>query len=190
MLLSLFTLIVGSIADLLALALLSRFALQWAPTLFRAPFGRFIAALTDWAVIPGRKLVPGLFGLDMASVVLAWLIQALYIGLLLGIVGLRGAALPLPVVALLAGLIETLRLGVYLAMALIIVAAVFSWVNPHAPIAPAIRRLAEPLLRPVRRVVPAIGGVDLSPLFVLLALQALLIVLGHVRGSLLPFVVS
>ena len=190
MLLSLFSLIVGGIADLLALALLVRFAMQWAPTLFRSPLGNFIAAVTDWAVLPARKLVPGLFGLDMASLVLAWLAQSLYIGVLLAITGLHGgASIGAPGVALVTGLVETLRLGAYLAMALIIVSAVFSWVNPHAAIAPAVHRLAEPLLRPFRRVIPLVGGVDLSPLFALLALQALLIVLGSARASLLPFLI-
>ncbi len=188
MLLSLFMLIVGSAADLLALALLTRFAMQWAPTLYRSPLGNFIAAVTDWAVLPARRLVPGLFGLDMASFVLAWLAQSLYVGVLLGVTGLHGGtSIGALGVALVAGLVETLRLGVYLAMALIIVSAVFSWMSPHAAIAPAVHRLAEPLLRPFRRVIPLIGGVDLSPLFALLALQALLIVLGSARASLLPF---
>lgn len=187
MLFSLFTLIVGSIADLLTLALLTRFAMQWAPALFRSPLGNFVAAVTDWAVLPARKLVPGLFGLDMASLALAWLAQALYIGVLLGITGLHGGiSVGALGVALIAGLVQTLRLGAYLAMALIIVSAVFSWMSPHTPIAPAVHRLVEPLLRPFRRVIPPVGGVDLSPLFALLALQALLIVLGSARASLLP----
>ena len=190
MALSLFSLIVGSIADLLTLALLVRFAMQWAPLLFRSPLGNFIAAVTDWAVRPVRKLVPGLFGLDMASLVLAWLAQAIYIGVLLGFSGLHGGGSVCVLgVALISGLVETIRLGVYLAMALIIISAVFSWVNPHASIAPAVHRLAAPLLRPFRRVIPLIGGVELSPLFALLALQALLIVLRSARAALLPFLV-
>ncbi len=189
MLLSLFTLVVGSLADLLALAFLARFAMQWSPGLFRSPLGRFVAALTDWAVIPARKLVPGLFGLDLASLMPAWLVQAAYLVLFFGLAGFfgeRGAGVI--AIAAVAGLIETLRLGLYLAMAVIIAAAVLSWVNPHAPMAPAIARLAEPLLEPVRRIVPLVGGVDLSPLFVLIGLQALLIVLGHLRGMVVPLV--
>ena len=190
MLISLFTLIVVSLADLLALALLTRFAMQWAPSLFRSPLGNFIAAVTDWAVLPARKMVPGLFGLDMASLVLAWLVQSIYIGVLLAITGLHGGmSVGALGIALIAGLIEALRLGVYLAMASIIISAVFSWMSPHAAIAPAVHRLAEPLLRPFRRVIPLVGGVDLSPLFALLVLQALLIVLGSVRAALLPFLI-
>ena len=145
---------------------------------------------TDWAVLPARKMVPGLFGLDMASLVLAWLVQSIYIGVLLAITGLHGGmSVGALGIALIAGLIEALRLGVYLAMASIIISAVFSWMSPHAAIAPAVHRLAEPLLRPFRRVIPLVGGVDLSPLFALLVLQALLIVLGSVRAALLPFLI-
>lgn len=190
MLVSLFTLVVGSLADLLALAFLARFAMQWSPALFRSPFGRFVAAATDWAVIPARKVVPGLFGLDLASLVPGWLVQAIYVALFLGVAGFTGGMGGTLGVAALAGLVETLRLGLYFAMAVIVVSAVLSWVNPHAPMAPAVTRLAEPLLRPVRRLVPPIGGVDLSPVFVLIGLQALLIVLGHMRGALLPLVLS
>lgn len=188
MLVSLFTLVVGTLADLLALAFLARFAMQWSPGLFRSPFGRFVAAVTDWAVIPARKVVPGLFGLDLASLVPAWLVQATYIALFLGIAGLAGGGMGIGVlgIAAMAGLVETLRLGLYFAMAVIVASAVLSWVNPQAPLAPSITRLAEPLLRPVRRIVPPIGGVDLSPVFVLIGLQALLIMIGHLRGQLLP----
>lgn len=189
MLLSLFTLVVGSLADLLTFAFLARFTMQWSPLLFRSPLGRFVAAVTDWAVIPARKVVPGLFGLDLASLVPAWLVQAVYLVLLFGLIGIfgeRGAGAI--ATAAVAGLIETLKLGLYLAMAIVIAAAVLSWVNPHAPVAPAIARLAEPLLRPIRRFVPLIGGVDLSPLVVLIGLQALLVVLGHLRGALVPLV--
>lgn len=189
MLLSLFTLVVGSLADLLALAFLVRFAMQWSPGLFRSPFGSFIAALTDWAVIPVRKMVPGLFGQDMASLVLAWLVQTLYLALLLAITGLRGGmSVGALGVAVIAGLVATLRLGVLLAMAVIIASAILSWVNPRAPVAPALARLADPLLRPVRRLIPPVGGVDLSPLVVLIGLQAVLVLIGHLQASLLPFI--
>lgn len=188
MLLSLFTLVVGSLCDLLALTFLARFVMQWARAPFRNPFGRFIVAVTDWAVRPVRKLVPGLFGLDLASLLLAWLLQATYVAMVIGITGLHGGATASAIgVVALAGLVETLRLGIYLAMGTVIVAALLSWVNPYAPLAPLFNQLAQPLLRPVRRLIPLVGGVDLSPLVVLLLLQALLVALGFARAALLPF---
>lgn len=186
MLISLFTLIVGSLADLLALAFLARFAMQWLRVPFRNPLGRFVLALTDWAVLPMRKLVPGLFGLDLASLILAWLVQTLFMSVVIGASGIHGGATAAGFgVTLVAGLIETLRLAIYLAMGVVIMSALLSWVNPHAPIAPVFGQLAEPLLRPFRKLVPPIGGVDLSPLGALLLLQAGQTLLGQLRGLLL-----
>jgi YggT family protein len=191
MLISLFTLVVGGICDLLALAFLARFIMQWARAPFANPLGRFVVAITDWAVRPARRLVPGLFGLDFASFLLAWLLQTLFISVVIGATGAYGGATATALgVAALSGLLETLRLAVYLAMGVVLVAALLSWVNPYAPLAPLFNLLARPLLRPVQRLLPPVGGVDLSPLVVLLLLQAVLIVLGSGRAALLPFVTS
>jgi YggT family protein len=74
-------------------------------------------------------------------------------------------------------------------MGVVIVAALLSWINPHAPLAPLFNQLAQPMLRPVQRLIPTIGGVDLSPLAVLLLLQVAQAGLGFGRAALLPFVV-
>lgn len=186
MLISLFTLIVGTLCDLLALAFLARFAMQWARVPFRNPVGRFVLALTDWAVMPMRKVIPGLFGLDLASLIPAWLVQTLFMSVVIGASGVHGGATAAGFgVTLIAGLIETLRLALYLAMGVVIMSAILSWVNPYAPIAPTFAQLAEPLLRPFRRLIPPIGGVDLSPLGALLLLQVGLMLLGRFRDLLL-----
>jgi YggT family protein len=190
MLLSLFTLVFGSLADLLALAFLVRFAMQWARVSFRNPLGGFVIAVTDWAVLPMRKLVPGLFGLDMASFLLAWLVQTLFVSVVVGASGIHGGTTIAAFgVAALSGLVETLRMGVYIAMGVVIVAALLSWINPYAPLAPVVNQLAQPMLRPVQKIVPSIGGIDLSPLVVLLLLQVVLAVLGFSRAALMPIFV-
>ncbi|HTY03509.1 MAG TPA: YggT family protein [Rhodocyclaceae bacterium] len=188
MLLSLFNLVFGTLSDLMAVALLVRFAMQWVRAPFANPVGRFVLAFTDWVVLPARKLVPGLFGLDLASVLLAWLVQTIFISVVIGATGIHGGATAMAFgVALAAGLVETFRLAIYLAMGVVIVAAVLSWVNPWSPIAPVFGLLASPLLRPFQRLIPPIGGVDLSPLVVLLLLQVVLRLLDHFRVVLLPF---
>ena len=191
MLAQLLDLVLGSVCDFLSFAFLARFAMQWARVSFRNPVGRFVIAVTDWAVRPARKLVPGLFGLDLASFLLAWSMQWLYLALLIGITGAYAGAIA-PAMGFAAGvaLLATVRLGIYLAMGVVIVAALLSWINPYAPLAPLFNQLAAPLLRPMQRLLPPIGGLDLSPLFVLLLLQALLIVLGYLRLSVLPFSAS
>jgi YggT family protein len=186
MLAQLLDLVLGWLCDFLSFAFLTRFAMQWARAPFRNPIGQFVVAVTDWAVRPVRKVVPGLFGLDLPSFLLAWLTQLLYFLVMIGLAGGYGAA----PAALVMALFATLRLGVYLAMGVIIVAALLSWINPYAPMAPLFNQLSAPLLRPIQRLVPPIGGLDLSPLFVLLLLQALLIVLGYLHMSLLPLPIS
>ncbi|MCX7163530.1 MAG: YggT family protein [Betaproteobacteria bacterium] len=180
-------LILDTVCGLLTLALLVRFTMQWLRAPFRNPLGQFIVAITDWMVRPLRRLIPGLFGLDMASLLLAWLWQVIYQGIALGFSGvlLAVSSAPVLLVAVLAAL-EVAKISLYLAMGAVLVSAVLSWVNPHAPMADVFNTVARPLLRPFRRVIPPIGGVDLSPLALLLLLQIGLFVIANLRNSVLP----
>ena len=179
--------ILDSVCGFLTLALLARFAMQWAHAPFRNPLGQFIIAVTDWMLRPLRRVIPGLFGLDMASLLLAWFWQVVYQGIALGLSGVLLAVsfAPALVVALLA-LLEVAKISLYLMMGAVLVAAVFSWVNPYAPLADVFNTLTRPLLRPFRRFIPPVGGVDLSPLALLLVLQIALFVVAGLRNSVLP----
>lgn len=179
--------ILDTVCGFMTLALLVRFAMQWARTPFRNPLGQFIIAVTDWMVRPLRRLIPGLFGFDMASLLLAWLWQVAYQGIALGLSGMLLAVTPAPtlVVALLAAL-EVIKMSLYLVMGAVLVSAVFSWVNPYAPLAGVFNTLTNPLLRPFRRIIPPVGGVDLSPLALLLLLQIALFVVAGLRNSVMP----
>jgi YggT family protein len=189
MLVQILLFILDTVCGLMTLALLVRFAMQWARVPFRNPLGQFIVAVTDWMVRPVRRLIPGLFGLDMASLFLAWLWQVAYQGIALGFTGVLLAVSPAPtfVVALLA-LLEVAKIGLYLVIGAVIVSAVFSWVNPYAPLAEVFNTLTRPLLRPFRRVIPPVGGVDLSPLALLLVLQIGLFVIASLRQSVVPMI--
>jgi YggT family protein len=179
--------ILDTICGFLTLALLVRFALQWARASFRNPLGQFIVAVTDWMVRPARRMVPGLFGLDLASLLLAWLWQVIYQGIALGLSGVLFAVTPAPViVVVLLAALEVAKISLYLVMGAVIVSAVFSWVNPHAPLAEVFNTLTRPLLRPFRRFIPLVGGVDLSPLALLLVLQIALFVVAGMRNGVLP----
>lgn len=181
MLAQIVALLLGTAADLLAIGFLARAYLQWARAPFRNPLGRFIAAITDWAVLPLRRLIPGLFGIDLASVFAAWLTQIVFYGVMVGLTGMAAVGPEaMASVAWIAAL-AVLRMTVYLLMGVVIVAAVLSWINPHSPFMALFDALARPLLAPVRRIVPLMGGIDLSPLVVLLLLQVVLIVLASLR---------
>lgn len=188
MLANVLLLIVNTVIGFITLMLLARFFMQWQRVSFRNQIGQFVVTTTDWLVKPLRRFVPGLFGLDMASLLPAWVFQALLVFIELAIreVPLTGGAVGVLLGVWGLGLVELLRMIVYLIFAVVLVSAVLSWVSPHAPAAPVFHSLAAPFLRPFRRVVPTISGVDLSPLALLLVLQILLMVLGGLRGSFAP----
>ncbi|MCF8177472.1 MAG: YggT family protein [Sulfuritalea sp.] len=189
MLTQIFIFILDTVCGLFTLVLLVRFAMQWARTPFRNPLGEFVIAATDWMVRPVRRAVPALFGFDTTSLLLAWLWQVVDQGLMLGLSGVLFAVSPAPtfVVAILAAL-EVVKVGLYLVIGVVVVSAVFSWVNPYAPLAGVFNTLTQPLLRPFRRFIPALGGVDLSPLALLLILQIALFVIASLRHNVLPMI--
>ncbi len=164
-----------------------RFILQWTRAPFRNPIGRFVIALTDWGVLPLRRVVPGFRGLDLASLIMAWLVELAGMLLVLGIFGAHASG-DLVVPALLAAFIETLRTGAYLIIGVTLGVVILSWVNPYAPLAPVFNAVAEPFLRPFRRLIPPIAGLDLSPLFLLLLLQLLLSFLASLKAAALGIV--
>ncbi len=170
------TFIVTTLGDLFAFALLARFILQWVRAPARNQLSEFVAALTNFIVIPTRRVIPGLWGLDLATLLLAWLTEMLKLWLIVEIKGFQiGAVTGVAAVALLAmAAIQLFQLAVYLVMGALILQAVLSWVNPYSPIAPLLNSVTRPFLRPFQQVIPLIGGVDLSPLAALLVCQLLL----------------
>ncbi len=185
MLANILLLVIDVAASFLTLMLLARFFMQWQRISFRNQLGQFVVSTTDWIVRPLRRFIPGLFGLDMASLLPAWVVQVL---LVMFELSLRGAAFSGNTAAVLAGLwgvglIELLRMMIYLVFAVVLGSAVLSWVSPHAPL---LHSIAAPFLRPFRRVIPSIANVDLSPLVLLLVLQIALMVLAGARNGFAP----
>ncbi len=161
--------------ELFIMAVLLRFYAQALRASFRNPIAVFVLALTDWAVKPLRRVVPGLMGLDLASFFVAWWVaMALYLILAL-LAGRANFAAPqfFPMLAVM-GAVILIKLSLYLLIAVVLVQALLSWTNPTHPIRPFFESLSRPFLRPLQRAVPLIGGVDLSPLILLIALQVLL----------------
>jgi YggT family protein len=175
---SIFTLIVDTIAGLLGGVLLLRFWMQVVRVRPPNAFGHFMYQLTDWLVKPLRRLLPGVGGYDWAS-----LIAAILVIVISTAINLLAASAFAPEFLVVLSLMRFIEWVLYGFMGLIIIEAILSWVNPHAPMAPFIRALNDPLMRPLRRVIPLIGGVDLSPLVALLVLQILLRLLTAFIGS-------
>lgn len=168
--------LIETILGLFTIALLLRFYMQWARAPQRNPIADFLNALTNFAVLPARRVIPGWWGLDLATLTLAWLVQLIELVLVLVLSGYGMRADPGQAIAGMALLafVRLIRLGLYVAMAVLIVQAVLSWVNPYSPVAALANVLTRPFLRPFQRVVPTVGNVDLSPLVVIVICQLLL----------------
>jgi len=163
---NIFTLIIETIASVLGGVLLLRFWIQAVRVRPPQQLAQFIFTLSDWAVRPMRRLLPGVGGYDWASLIGAVVVAVICILLELGVRSALSASLIFSLSALL-----FFQWVFYGLIALLIIEAIFSWVNPNAPLAPFVRALNEPLLRPLRRIIPLIGNIDLSPLAALILLR-------------------
>ncbi len=163
--------------DLAATAFWLRFYMQLVRVPFGNPFAQFVVKVTDFAVKPLRRVIPGFFGLDWASLILFFLAELLLVlasHWLVSYPFLAATAQVWPGFMLFA-LAACLRLAIYVTIGLILIQAVLSWTNPFSPVAPVFYALARPVLAPFQRFIPLVGGVDLSPLAAFVVLQLLLI---------------
>jgi YggT family protein len=168
--------IIKTLLDLYLIAFLLRFLLQWSRADFHNPLSQFILRITDPVVRPLRRLVPGWRGHDLSSLVALLLLQLVVTATLLlmatGAIASAGMLLYYAVLRIIVGVV---RLYFFAILAHVIL----SWVSPGHwnPLISVLHSLTQPVLRPIRRFIPTIGGLDLSPLFVLIGLQAVLIML-------------
>ena len=171
--------VLDALIGFLSIALLLRFYMQALRVSFRNQVGAFVVQLTNWLVMPLRKFLPGLFGLDLASLLPAYLLQVV---LLFAAISLRGGVELFTVETLLGpilwqGLLATVRLSIYLLIGALFLQAILSWVSPYSPLAQPIAQLTRPFLRPIQRLVPPIAAIDLSPLIAILLAQLVLMFL-------------
>lgn len=180
--------LIDVVFGLFTYALLLRFVMQVLRAPFRNPVGQAVMALTDWIVKPLRKILPGFKGTDWASLLATYLFQVLWLAAfyvvfgkgfsLLGI----GAAYLLAVAAL--ALVKT---ALWLLIGVVLVQAILSWVAPDGPLAGLLNALTFPFLRPVRKLIPPLGGtLDLSPLIVIVLAQlALMLPVAWLESTLM-----
>ena len=167
------------IASLVAGTCLLRLLMQSQRIPFNQPLGRFVFAMTDWIVLPLRRVVPAWSRWDLSSLLAAWLIKLAQFLALWLLAGAHGHLGLLPLVSL----VGLAQLSVSALSALVLAYALMSWVQPDSVMYYTLERLCEPWLRPLRRIVPLVGGVDLSPLALLLVLQLLGMLLAGMQLS-------
>ena len=172
---SLFEIVIG----LFSFAALLRFLLQLFGAPYRNPVSEFSVSLSDFAVRRLRRVIPGIRGVDYTPLLWAWMLECL---LLIANLSLFGMVRPFELFHFLPwilamGIVTLLRHGLYILMGSVFVLAVLSWVNPYSPVMPAADALTRSFLNPLRRLVPMMGSVDLTPVILMVIFQLTLTIL-------------
>jgi YggT family protein len=177
-------LLIETVFGLFIYVVLLRFWMQALRASFRTPVGQFVVALTSWAVLPARRVIPSFRQYDLASFVVAWLAQIVKMIALYA--AASGGAFVAPGLAMIVwALFELLRYSLHLLILVVIVQVLFSWFNPGSPLAYVFDGLAQPFYSFFRRFIPPIGSVDLSPLIVVVLAQIVLLLLDGAPRALL-----
>lgn len=163
---------------------LMRFLLQLARADFYNPISQFVVKATNPPLRPLRKVIPGLGALDGASLVLAVLVQMLAFFLILMALS-NGIPAINPITLLAWSVITVLGLIVKIYFWSVIAIVVVSWIAPgsHHPAIQLVAQITEPVMRPVRNLIPAMGGLDLSPIVVFLILNVISVVINHMAAA-------
>ncbi|MFP1723240.1 YggT family protein [Lonsdalea quercina] len=165
------TFLVKTLIDLYVMVLLLRIWMQWSRSDFYNPLSQFVVKLTQPIVGPLRRIIPSLGPIDSASLLLAFLLTTLKYPLLLLI---QVGALSLSPMNLLVGLLSLLKSAGYLVFWMVIIRSLMSWISQgRSPVDYLLYQLTEPLMAPIRRILPAMGGLDFSAMVVILILYLL-----------------
>lgn len=175
--------LISVIFDLYILAVMLRFLLQWVRADFYNPFSQFLVRITSPALRPLRRVIPGYGGIDWPSIVLMLFLQAVEL-ILVSLIKTGHTPALSGLVVLSAA--QLLQLVVWIYIVLILVQVIISWVSPHAysPVTVLMYQLTDPIMRPVRRMIPPAGGFDWSPLVVIILLNLVLILVIAPLGDL------
>lgn len=181
MLFQIISLLLDVATALLGGACLLRAWMQAQRVPFGNPLGRFVLALSDWLVLPLRRLRRPKGRWDWACLVAAWIIEMGQYAILWTLAGAKAGPAALPLLAL----FGVVRLAISTTMGLVLIYAILSWVRADSPLGDVVDRLCAPMLRPLRRLLPLVGGADLSPLALLVGLQIASMVLTAVQHQVL-----
>jgi YggT family protein len=164
--------IVSTLTNLYVMTFVIRILLQWQRPDFRNPVVQFVFTVTNPLVLPLRRYIPPAYGLDTSSLLVAIALKAAEFGLLLSLLCTTA-----PGLTAVAGMtvLSLLRTVLNLYFFLILISVILSWIasNGYNPAAQLVGKLAEPVLRPFRKLIPPIGGIDLSPMLAIIVIQAL-----------------
>jgi YggT family protein len=167
--------IVDALSNLYIAMFVLRFILQWIRASYQNPLAQFVLRVTAPLVVPARRLLPSVRGVDLPTLIVAIVLECIATALVFSIVGVTPS-----VQAFLGSVVlRLLSLTLWLYCGMILIYVIMSWVadRHYHPVGAALYEIVEPVLRPVRRFVPPVAGVDLSALIVVILLQAIIIAL-------------
>lgn len=175
--------IVSTLFQLYAFAVILRFVLQWVRADFYNPVSQFIVKVTSPVVNPARKIIPGYKGLDIATLVVCYLVLVLSQIIVQLISGYTPTVLTVGVLAT----TDLISLVINVFFYAILIQAVISWINPHGhnPMNNLLYSITAPVLGPVQKIIPPVGGLDISPIFALLGLKVIEMLINPLFFSLL-----
>ncbi len=162
-------LLVNAVFGFFVTVVMLRFMLQTVRADFYNPLSQFVVKVTNPLLVPLRRVVPGLGGVDLAALILMYALQLVELWLVSLLMGLSVS----PGILMVEGVAQLIDLAITIYMVTIIAEAILSWFQQggHHPVMVLLHQLNEPLLAPARRIIPSISGIDLSPLVVLVLLQ-------------------
>ena len=171
-----FIYLISTITDLYVTAILLRLLLQWVKADFYNPLSQFLIKVTNPVLVPARRIIPSIGKLDTASVVIMLLLELIQL-VAIGLLSKTDFGFQFLLLFAIKKLLITLLITY---LVLIIARVLVSWIAAQSrhPLIPLIYQLTEPVLKPFSKLLPPLGGVDLSPLFALIAVRFLLLLLG------------
>jgi YggT family protein len=163
--------LINTLFGLYILTFMLRFLLQLVRADFYNPFSQFLVSVTNPLLVPARRIIPGFAGVDVASIVVMIILQMIAQSLVILVYGASFTVMTL----LIMSVIQLISLVLNIFFITILIQVILSWVSPgsYNPMVGLLYSLNEPLLRPARRLIPPIGGMDLSPIAVIIFLQLL-----------------
>lgn len=177
--------LLNTVFTLFGAALLLRAWLQFVRLPPYNPVSNAVLQFTNWLVLPLRRVIPGTRGIDWASIVATLITSLVYVMLTIAIAGIDPLGL-MPALLIVA-LLTVVKWALNLIIWMTILMALLSWLNPRSPAMPILYQLTAPLLNPLRRVVPQLGGIDLSPILLFVIVQVLIMVVTRAAVSLTLF---
>ena len=175
--------IISTLFHLYAFALALRFILQWVKADFYNPVSQFIVKITSPVVNPARRLIPGYKGLDIATLIICYLVLVVSQTIVLSLQGIQVT----PMIITISAIPELVSMIINVFFYGILIQAIISWINPqgHNPINNLLYSVTSPVLRPVQKFIPPLGGMDISPIFAMIGLKVIEMLINPIFYSLL-----